>query len=283
MLEARELELQLLQSARLVSLGQMAAGVAHELNQPLGAISNTAGDVYLRLEDDIDLPKNQLKKMMQNVLGRVKHMAETVGHLRVFSRDSSEEEGVSFSINDTIRSSLGLLEAQLKTHGIVLHLDLSEEPLTVSGNSHHMEQVFLNLIGNARDALDEKGEVVDREIAHDRGQTADVKMDYDESPGERGDGTEGWAKRLNIRTRREDDDVVVEVEDNGVGIDEADVGRVFEPFFTTKEADKGTGLGLSISYAFVKDHGGEIVCESRKGEGTVFRVRMPEENTEDRR
>ena len=325
-LEARELELQILQSARLVSLGQMAAGVAHELNQPLGAISNTAGDVYLRLEDDIDLPKNQLKKMMQNVLGRVKHMAETVGHLRVFSRDSSEEEGVSFSINDTIRSSLGLLEAQLKTHGIVLHLDLAEGPLTVSGNPHHgkrttkdqevMEQVFLNLIGNARDALDEKEEAVDRQTANmeqvflnlignardaldSRGrqtadgkrQAEDVQIDYDESytsnyepRGDGGDASGGWAKRLIIRTRREGDDVLVEVEDNGVGIHEENVGRVFEPFFTTKEADKGTGLGLSISFAFVKDHGGEIVCESRKGEGTVFRVRVPaEQNTEDRR
>ena len=99
----------------------------------------------------------------------------------------------------------------------------------------------------------------------------------------RGDGTEEWTKHLYIRTRREGDEGRAEVEDNAAGIDEKDVGRVFEPFYTTKEADKGTGLGLSISYAIVKNHGGEIVCESRKGEGTVFRVKVPaEQNTEDR-
>ena len=284
-LEARELEMQILQSGRLVSLGQMSSGVAHELNQPLAAISTTAGDVYSRLVENIDLPKENLKGMMQDVLGLVKRMAGTVDHLRIFSRDTSQEAGAPFSMNEVIRSSLKLIEAQLKSHGIGLHLDLAEELPAISGHPHQMEQVFLNLLSNARDALDEKEETVirgsgigDREMTGGR-QTADGQVGYDESRvtnheprGGRGGVSE---KRLIIRTRRDGDEVVAEVEDNGEGIDEKDVGRVFEPFYTTKEADKGTGLGLSISYAIVKNHGGEVTCESRKGEGTVFRVRLP--------
>ncbi|OGG54945.1 MAG: hypothetical protein A3F84_06935, partial [Candidatus Handelsmanbacteria bacterium RIFCSPLOWO2_12_FULL_64_10] len=155
-LEARELEMQLLQSARLVSLGQMAAGVAHELNQPLTALSATAGDIYLRLVEDLRLPPEQLKEMMQDVLDLIRRMSGTVDHMRVFSRDTAQEPGVPFSVNEVIRSGLHLIEAQLKSHGIGLRLDLSEALPPVSGNPHQMEQVFLNLLGNARDALDEK-------------------------------------------------------------------------------------------------------------------------------
>ena len=275
-LEAREMEMQILQSGRLVSLGQMAAGVAHELNQPLTAISTTAGDVYSRLVENIDLPKENLESMMQDVIGLVKRMAGTVDHLRIFSRDTSQEAGAPFSMNEVIRSSLKLIEAQLKSHGIGLHLDLTEDLPAVSGHPHQMEQVFLNLLSNARDALDEKDEAVDRG-SQNTGTTPEPGITNHEPRGGRGGVSE---KRLIIRTRREGDEVVAEVEDNGAGIDEKDVGRVFEPFYTTKEADKGTGLGLSISYAIVKNHGGEIVCESRQGEGTVFRVRLPGEKSE---
>ena len=282
-LEARDLELQLLESARLVSLGQMAAGVAHEMNQPLGAISATTEDYFLRLREGMAVSDEQWTEMLKRILGMVDRMSGTVEHLRTFSRDSSEERGVRMSVKEVIQSGLGLIGTQLKSHGIDLHTEFGEDVPEVRGHPRQLEQVFLNLIGNARDALDE---AVDREMTGGR-QTVKAQIGYDESRvtnheprGGRGDGTEGWAKRLIIRTRRDGDDVVAEVEDNGVGIDEPDVGRVFEPFFTTKEADKGTGLGLSISYAIVKNHGGEIVCESRKGEGSVFRVRLPGEERE---
>ncbi len=292
-LEARDLELQLLESARLVSLGQMAAGVAHEMNQPLGAISATTEDYFLRLREGMAVSDEQWTEMLKRILGMVDRMSGTVEHLRAFSRDSSEERGVRMSVKEVIQSGLGLIGTQLKNHGIDLHTEFGEDVPEVRGHPRQLEQVFLNLIGNARDALDEKDEtvdrgswIVDREMTGGR-QAVKAQIGYDESRvtnhesrGGRGDGTKGWAKRLIIRTRQEGDDVVAEVEDNGVGIEEENVGRVFEPFFTTKEADKGTGLGLSISYAIVKNHGGEIVCESRKGEGTVFRVRLPWEERE---
>jgi ligand-binding sensor domain-containing protein/C4-dicarboxylate-specific signal transduction histidine kinase len=240
-LESRELEMQLLQSARLVSLGQTAAGVAHELNQPLSAISNTAGDIYLSLTDGIDLTSESMKEMMQDVLGLVKRMSGTVDHLRIFSRED-QDEPVKFSVSDVVRTGLGLVERQLKDHGIRLDVNLEENLPEVQGHPHQIEQVVLNLLNNARDALD---------------------------------GVEVAARHLIIRTEVDDGQVILEVEDSGKGIDPDHVGQVFRPFFTTKVAGEGTGLGLSISYAIVSKHQGEINCESQVGAGTLFRVKLP--------
>ena len=251
-LEARELEMELLQSSRLVSLGEMAAGVAHELNQPLGAISTTAGDIYLRVVEGIGLSKEDLKGMMQDVVGLTERMGETVEHLRVFSRDTSEEEGAPFPVNEAVRSSLKLIETQLENHGIALSRNLVGGLPEVWGRQHQLEQVVLNLLSNARDAVDDKAEA--------------------------GGTDAGWRKRIVVQTSREEGGqplVVLTVEDNGVGMDEGSIRRAFEPFYTTKGTEQGTGLGLSISYAVVKNHGGEISCESRVGEGTTFRVTLP--------
>jgi signal transduction histidine kinase/streptogramin lyase len=284
--------------ARLVSLGQMVAGVAHELNQPLTVISGAAEDVYLRLAEGIGISEEQLKEKMKDVLDLAERMTGTIEHLRVFSRDISKEPGVPFSVNDAIRSGLRLIETQLRNHSIALHLDLGEGLPPVSGHPHRMEQVFLNLLSNARDALDEKekeraGERESGRVGSGPHPPPDLQKSLKPppSPVRTGEGGGlgvgeglipdprpqggGWTKGLWIRTRVEGEWVVAEVEDNGVGMDEAHRARLFEPFFTTKPADRGTGLGLSISHAIVRDHGGQITCESWKGEGTVFRVRLP--------
>ena len=242
-LEARELEMELLQSGRLVSLGQMAAGVAHELNQPLSAISMTAGDIISRMTEGIELSDDELKEMMADLRQLVDRMSGTVNHLRAFSRDTSGESGTPYTLNQTVDSALRLTRAQLLEHDIELVTNLSDRLPQMVGNSNQIEQVVLNLIRNARDALDERG--------------------ADEN------------KRITVRTAAQDGHVILQVEDNGVGMDEADRLRVFEPFFTTKDADRGTGLGLSISYAIVKRHGGEITCASAKGTGSTFRLALP--------
>lgn len=249
-LEALELMAQLLQSARLVSLGEMAAGVAHELNQPLAAISTVAGDVYLRIVEDGVVGEQQLKEMMRDIAGLVERMAATIDHLRVFSRDQSDEPGVAFDLNEVVHSGLKVIGTQLKNHGIAVELELAKGLPKVFGHPYQLEQVLLNLLANARDAIDER------------------------------DG----AKRIWVRTRyelptatRRHGMVICEVEDSGAGIAELDRARIFEPFFTTKEADRGTGLGLSISYAIVRNHKGQITCESGLGAGTTFRVSLPVE------
>jgi histidine kinase len=239
----RSLETQLLQSSRLVSLGEMTAGVAHELGQPLNAVSTAAEDIYLRLSEGTGISKAELKPIMLDVLGMVDRMSDTIDHLRVFSRDKQDEPRIAFDANEVVHSSLNILGTQLKSHGVQTDLNLAEGLPRVNGHSHQIEQVLLNLLGNARDALDErKGEA---------------------------------EKRVRIQTHQENGQVVLEVEDNGIGMDEEARARVFEPFFTTKGAERGTGLGLSISYSIVKNHNGQMVCESRKGEGTTFRVSLP--------
>ena len=153
-----------------------------------------------------------------------------------------------FSMNDAVRDGLKMIGRQLENHGIELVLDLDENLSSVWGYPHPLEQVFLNLFTNARDTLDERGA-----------------------------GEAGLEKRLTVRTRCEDYGipwVVAEVEDNGVGMEEAEEERAFERFYTTKEPGRGTGLGLSISYAIVQNHSGRIACETRKGEGTTFRVAL---------
>ena len=152
-------ETQLLQSARLVSLGQMVAGVAHELNQPLTAVETTAGDISLRLMEGMPLETDELREMMEDVRGVVGRMAGTVDHLRVFSRDVSEEPRQAMDVNEVIESSLKLMGSQLERHGINLWLDLSDALPEVWGHPHPLEQVVLNLLSNARDAVDERAEM----------------------------------------------------------------------------------------------------------------------------
>jgi C4-dicarboxylate-specific signal transduction histidine kinase len=246
--EIRERQRLEVERARLVSLGQMAASVAHELNQPLAAISAVAGGLHLRLVQGRKVSEDQLKDMMQDVLRLVERMGGVMGHLRVFSRDTADDPAILFSVNEAIHSTLKVIGTQLANHGIAVGLELGEGLPLVRGHPYRIEQVLLNLLANARDALDEK-------------------------PAD-----QGGDKQVRIRTYCETDEahwVITEVEDNGVGIAEAHLARLFAPFFTTKTADRGTGLGLSISHAIVQNHGGRITCDSRKGEGARFRVALP--------
>lgn len=244
-LESRELQMQLLQSSRLISLGQMAAGVAHELNQPLGGISATAEDYYLRLQDNMPISNDQLKDLFKRVLGMVDRMSNTVEHLRIFSRDTSQEPGKPLNINHVIHSSLDIIGTQLKNHGIEVTLELTEDLPQMTGHPYQLEQIFLNLLGNARDALDARTE------------------------------PNATFKTIIISTKKDTDSIIAKVQDNGTGIAAQHLGQIFEPFYTTKPADKGTGLGLSITYAIVKNHGGNITCTSRQDHGTTFEVRFP--------
>lgn len=254
-LEARELEAQLLQSARLLSLGHMAAGVAHELNQPLSAISATAEGIYLRLESGMSVTRKRTMSMMDDILGWVDRMIGTIDSLRIFSRDSSQEHRQVFNINDVVRESIKMMNAQIQSLGIQLTLNLSPNLPQVLGHPHQMEQVLLNLLSNARDALSDtpnpEKHIFIRTYTPPTSQT-------DQEP----------VVPSNAQ-------IILEVQDNGAGIDETHLPRLFEPFFTTKPVDKGTGIGLSIAFAIVQNHGGELTCTSQKGRQTTFRIALP--------
>lgn len=237
--DLRQAETQLVHSAKLASLGTLSAGVAHELNQPLAIIRGVAQQ--LQDEEVSDFMREDLVL----IEGQTTRMMKIVKHLRTFSRAGAYEMS-AIDVNQTITDCFILVGAQLKAHNIEVDFDLSTETPFVVGDANELEQVFLNLITNARDALDAREDA-----------------------------------KLTIRTRIEDGQVVTEFADNGTGVPEEIAEHIFDPFFTTKEPGKGTGLGLSISHGIIDKHQGTITL--RNEGGAVFKITLPradEENGE---
>ncbi|MEW5912190.1 MAG: PAS domain S-box protein [Thermodesulfobacteriota bacterium] len=237
-------EQQLIQAAKMATLGEMSAGVAHELNQPLSVIA-TGSDYLRKVVDGGGLPDAAtLREVATELTGQVERARRIISHLREFGR-KHEVAAQNVSINDAIHGVFALLGQQLAVHNIRVQTDLAADLPPIRGELNRLEQVFINLVMNARDAIEQGRE-------------------------------EGAAEGLiRVASAAEGGRVVVTVSDNGCGIAAADLDRIFEPFFTTKEVGKGTGLGLSISYGIVRDFGGSIEVESQPGEGTTFRLSFP--------
>ncbi len=246
--ERIQAEAQLIQAGKMATLGEMSAGVAHELNQPLNAIR--VGTEYLSkvFSRRLNVSKEVIKKVCNEVISQVERASSIINHLREFGRKSEVDELDKIDINKPIRDVFTLLGQQLRVRGIKVELNLAEDLPPILGVPNRLEQVFLNLVMNARDAILEKKELM-------------VNENFDPC--------------IHISSRQEGSEIVVEVTDNGIGIPEEVKDRIFEPFFTTKEVGKGTGLGLSISYGIVKDYGGNIEVKSTGKEGTTFRLTFP--------
>jgi PAS domain S-box-containing protein len=227
-----QLEEQLQISEKMASIGLLAAGVAHEVNTPLTGISSFT---QMLLESaPADDPKTQVLEKIERQTFRA---AKIVNGLLNLARPAQVDSGPC-DINAVINDVLSLLEHQFRTGSIQVRKELAAQAPSVQGIEHKLQQVFLNLFLNARDAMP-KG---------------------------------GW---LTIVTREDPDGVVAEVGDTGSGIPVDVLSRIYDPFFTTKEIGKGTGLGLSIAYGIVQEHGGTIACESQVGQGTRFTIRLP--------
>ena len=230
------LEEQLQISEKMASIGLLAAGVAHEVNTPLTGISSFT---QMLLEGaDPDDPRTQLLEKIERQTFRA---AKIVNGLLTLARPAHTTSGerASIDLNTVINDVLGLLEHQFELHRVKVRRDLTDEPVVVIGMEHKLQQVFLNLFLNAKDAMP-------------RG---------------------GW---LSISTRIDDGRAVAEVADTGSGIPTEYLSRIYDPFFTTKAIGQGTGLGLSITYGIVREHEGSIDCESSIGQGTRFTVSLPE-------
>ena len=230
----------LVQAVKLKAIGDLVAGVAHEINNPLMAASAIL-HVLLEKADAYDEPLKKRLELLRQVNERI---GGIVNHLRDFSRQS-ETQLRPVSINEAAENALFITRQQLLNHQIEVETTLAESLPMVQGDRNQLEQVFLNLIANARDAMDEKGGV--KHLA--------VRTFLDES--------DAWPQ------------VVFEIDDTGGGIPAGVAEKIFDPFFSTKEVGKGTGLGLSICYGIIEAHGGKMTLDSREGDGTTFRVSIP--------
>jgi len=242
-----EAEQQLIQASKMATLGEMASGVAHELNQPL-AVIKTAGSILMKkLKQSVLADDETLRNVSGKIDANVDRASNIIEHMRQFSRkyDSRRE---STQINAVIEKAFEMFDQQFKVRGIAAEWDLDPALPAIMAEPNRLEQVFVNLFINARDAIEERWEL------HD-----------DDKNG----------KNIRIVTYQDDDTVVVEICDSGIGIPPAIAGKIFEPFFTTKDVGKGTGLGLSISYGIVSELGGEIFVKPSTEGGACFVMRFP--------
>jgi len=233
--ERLRLEDQLQQREKLSSIGLLAAGVAHEVNTPLTGVSS-----YTQMLLNM-LPQNDPKHaLLEKVRRQADRATDIVNNLLNFSRTGSAAEFTTLDIHRVLDDTLQLLEPQLRRSQIEIVREYDEHLPPVHGNSVKLQQVFTNLILNARDS-----------IANGQG-------------------------RIVLATRNGEEDLLtVEVADNGIGIDADDVAKIYDPFFTTKGVGRGTGLGLAVTYGIVQEHSGHISVSSTPGLGTTFRITLP--------
>jgi C4-dicarboxylate-specific signal transduction histidine kinase len=236
--ELRDKQEQLVQAGKLATLGELTTGVAHELNNPLNNIDLFVGNAVDLIELTVT-DKGQLVGQLRQAMQQVRKATEIISHLRTFGR-AAPASREPMPLRQIIERALSLLQEQLRLREIAVTVDLGPEEPWVVGNAIQMEQVFINLLTNARDAM------------------AD-------SP------------RKAIRISASVDSVATELAfaDTGPGIAPGLERRIFDPFFTTKEVGKGTGLGLSIAYGIIKEHGGTISVVSPPGEGATFLIHLP--------
>ena len=227
-----QLEEQLQISEKMASIGLLAAGVAHEVNTPLTGISS-----FTQMLLESAQPDDPSTQVLEKIERQTFRAAKIVNGLLNLARPAQVDSGPC-DVNAVINDVLSLLEHQFRNGSIQVRKELDPAAPVVQGMEHKLQQVFLNLFLNARDAMP-KG---------------------------------GW---LTIVTREDRDGAVVEIADTGSGIPAEQLSRIYDPFFTTKEIGKGTGLGLSITYGIVQEHGGTITCDSQVGQGTRFSIRLP--------
>ncbi len=258
---------QLIQTEKMASLGVLAAGVAHEINNPIGYITSNFDSLKIGIEDiqefinemqttiNSDLSLEEIKSTWEKSIQKydliflledfsdlsnetsegLERVKQIVADLRTFSREDTAEK-VIVDINDTLRAAINILENQTKYHAKIT-TDYSDIP-KILGFSGKLNQVFTNLISNANQAVDDNGSI-------------------------------------NISTKITNKWILISVADNGHGITDENLKQLFTPFFTTKPIGEGTGLGLSISHGIIKEHGGNILVSSQPEVGTTFTVQIP--------
>jgi PAS domain S-box-containing protein len=246
--ESKQIEQQLIQASKLATLGEMSAGLAHEINQPLNVI-RMAADSCLMLKEEGEINSEFQSDQLEIISGQAQRMTEIVDHMRVFGRVDSGEV-IAFDPAESVRAAIAMVAEQCRAEGIGVEAALPERPRFVRGRPIRLEQVLLNLLSNARDAVVEAA----GDGAPENGAMGDIFVEL---------ADDGEADTLGIA-----------VSDTGGGIPDDLLDRIFDPFFTTKEVGSGTGLGLSISYGIIAEMGGRISA-SNGAVGARLEISLP--------
>lgn len=244
--ERRKLDLYLNQQQRLESIGTLAGGVAHEINNPINGIMN-----YGQLILEMSKPKSKTEEYVKEIIFETKRVSNIVKNLLQFSRDEKQEHSYA-RIEDIIEQTLSLIRTIIKSEQITLEVQLPKGYPDIKCRSQQIQQVIMNMLTNARDAVNEKYQGYN--------ENKIVKL---------------YCTQFDFENRRW---IRVTVEDHGNGINDEIKAKIFEPFFTTKNRAEGTGLGLSISHGIVKEHHGKLSYETKEGEFTKFNLDLPVDN-----
>jgi PAS domain S-box-containing protein len=244
-----EAEQQLIQASKMATLGEMATGVAHELNQPLSVIKTASNFFMRKLRKHEPIKEDIFLAMAEEIDSHVQRAAKIITHMRQFGR-KTDPNLEKVQINAVLRQAFEIFSQQLKVRGIEVAWRIEENLPLILGDPGRLEQVMINLLLNARDAIEQGGESVPSSGAQP-------------------------AKRIRLTTSRSLSKVILEVCDSGIGVPENIRDKIFEPFFTTKKVGQGTGLGLSISYGIIKECNGRITVRSNPEGGSCFVLKFP--------
>ena len=242
--QRKKIETKQLHTNRMVNLGEMASNIAHEINQPLNIISMITDKIIFDTNKtdvvDIEIIKNKFNKIFENII-RIKNI---IDHVRAFSRNHDDYIITEYDINKSIENAVSMIVEEFKHIGIKLKLQLEKQITQIPGNTYKFEQVIINLLINAKDAVIDK---------HNHQET-------------------DFVMNVGIRSYQEGQSLIVEVTDNGIGIKKVDIDNIILPFYTTKEEGKGTGVGLSICYQIIKEMNGKIDITSNYTYGTKIKI-----------
>jgi C4-dicarboxylate-specific signal transduction histidine kinase len=242
--QRKKLETKQMHADRMANLGEMASGIAHEINQPLNIISLVMDKILFESAKTETIEYEFLKKKSDKIFENITRMRNIIDHIRAFSRSHEEYVLTSFDVNTSIENATSMIMEQFKHLGIVLNVTLGKQIPQILGNTYKLEQVILNLLVNAKDAVIEK---------------KNKRDDYTEMI-------------IGVESYMENTLLIVEITDNGIGISSDDIQHIILPFYTTKEEGKGTGLGLTICYQIIKEMGGTIEIQSDVVHGTIIKL-----------
>ncbi len=254
--ELKQKQMQLSHAGRLAALGELAAGVAHELGQPLQIIKSASVIISEEIREG-SFVEEEIAPIAQKITEQVDRAFSIISSMRKFARfQGTKNRNCATDLSEALEDALGFFKTQFRQHGIRLHIEIDKNLPPAPAEPQKFQQIAVNLLSNARYAVEKRAE----------------------------EQEDSFEKLINVRLLEgEASEIILEVEDNGAGMSAEEQERCLEPFYTTKEPDQGTGLGLSIVYSIVREFGARLEVESEKGRGTLFRMFLKSVSPHNRR